>query len=71
MQITSEQLAAIDNGQPVPVSIEGRNCFLVPGSLYEQLREAIEDWHPATMRRNMARMMADDWPEPAMSVYDE
>jgi hypothetical protein len=71
MQITADQLLAIDNGQPVHVSIEGRDCVLMPGLLFEQLREAIDDWHPATMRHNLARMMADDWSDPALSVYDE
>jgi hypothetical protein len=71
MQITADQLSAIDSGQPVPVSVEGRNCVLLPDSLYEQLREAIDDWHPANMRRNLAHMMADDWNDPALSIHDE
>jgi len=69
--LTSEQLQAIDRGQPVPLSVEGRECVLMPGALYQQLRGALDDWHPATMRRQMAQMMADDWSDPAMSVYDE
>ena len=71
MQVTSEQLEAIDRGQAVPLLIEGRDCVLLPGTLYEQLREAIDDWHPATMHKQIARMMADDWNDPAMGVYDE
>jgi hypothetical protein len=38
---------------------------------YVQLCEAIDDWHRSTMQRQMAAMMADDWNDPAMSVYDE
>jgi hypothetical protein len=71
VQFTSEQLQAIDSGQPVPIWVEGRQCVLLPGTLYEQLRTAADDWHPAVMRRHIARMMADDWDDPAMSVYDE
>ena len=71
MDLTAQQLAAIDSGQPIPLSVEGRPCVLVPGSVYEQLREAIDDWQPRTMRRAMVRLMADDWNDPAMSVYDE
>jgi hypothetical protein len=71
MEFTTQQLQAIDNGEPVPVSVEGRFCVLVPGKLYDQLREAIDDWHPRTMRHSMAQMMADDWNDPAMSAYDE
>ncbi len=69
--LSPAQLQAIDSGQPVPLSIEGRPCVLLPEALYEQLRQALDDWHPATMRRHIADMMADDWSDPAMSVYDE
>ena len=71
MQFSSEQLAALDQGQPVPLTIEGRECVLIPGSLYEQFQQALDDWHPAGMRPHMAKMMAEDWQDPAMSVYDE
>ena len=71
MHFTSEQLHAIDSGIPVPVNVEGRDCVLVPGPLYERLREAIEEWHPLSMERNLAQMMADDWRDPSMTVYDE
>ncbi|MEX2176461.1 MAG: hypothetical protein WD872_19005 [Pirellulaceae bacterium] len=71
MEFTQQQLHAIDSGEPLPLTVEGRSCVLVPDSLYQQFREMIEDWHPQTMRRNMAKLMADDWSDPAMSVYDE
>lgn len=71
MQFTAEQLQAIDSGQPVPLSVEGRQCVLLPGALYRQLRDAPDDWHPAMLRSQMAQMMAEDWSDPAMSVYDE
>ncbi len=71
MQFTADQLQAIDSGQPVPITVEGRSCMLVPGELFQQMREAIDDWHPATMRKQMADMMREDWSDPAMSVYDE
>jgi len=71
MDFTAQQLAAIDNGQPVPLMVEGRPCVLVPDSLYEQLRQAIDDWQPKTMRRSMTKLMAEDWNDPAMSIYDE
>lgn len=71
MQITSQQLQTIDSGQPVPLTVEGRSCVLLPDALYERLRHAIDDWHPAAMRRQITEIMADDWTDPAMSVYDE
>jgi len=70
VQITSQQLQAIDNGQPVPLIVEGRQCVLLPGTI-EQFRDALDDWEPRTMQPAMARLMADDWNDPAMSAYDE
>ena len=71
MQFTPEQLQAIDSGQPVPLTVEGRECVLLPGALFEQFREAIDDWHPATMQRHLAHMMADDWTDPELEGTDE
>jgi hypothetical protein len=71
MHLSPEQLMAIDKGQPVTLSVDGRNCVLLPGNVYDQLREAADEWHPALLQPTMARMMADDWSDPAMSVYDE
>jgi hypothetical protein len=34
---------------------------------YNQVREAIDDWHPVTMRRHMAGMMDEDWSDPTMT----
>jgi hypothetical protein len=68
MDFTNEQLQAIDCGQAVPINVAGRSCVLIPGKLYEQLSE---DWHPAVMQRQFAKMMADDWADPAMDIYDE
>jgi hypothetical protein len=70
MQITDQQLQAIDAGQPVPLMVEGRPCVLLPGTL-DELRSALDDWAPRTTQRAMAQLMADDWNDPAMSVYDE
>ena len=71
MQLTSEQLLSLDRGQPVSLLIDGRHCVLLNSQVYEQVRELIDDWHPSTMRRQMAAMMADDWDDPAMSIYDD
>ena len=71
MHLTVEQLQAIDNGEPVPLLVDGRECVVLSSSAYEQVRGLIEDWDPSTMQRQMAHMMADDWNDPAMSIYDE
>jgi hypothetical protein len=71
MQLTIDQLQSLDHGQPVPLVVDGRTCVLLNDTVYKQVRDLLEDWHPTTMRRHMAAMMADDWNDPAMSVYDE
>ena len=67
MQLTIDQLQSLDQGQAVPLVVDGRSCVLLKDAVYEQVRELLEDWHPATMRRHMAAMMAEDWNDPAMS----
>ena len=71
MLLSVEQVQAIDNGEPVRVEIEGRECVLLSGDAYDHIRGLIEDWDLCTMQRHMARMMADDWNDPSMNVYDE
>ena len=71
MDLTSEQIEALDKGEPVSLLVEGRKCVLLSDAVYEQVRELIEQWDPSTMQRHMAAVMADDWNDPAMSVYDD
>ncbi len=71
MNLTPEQIQLIDNGEPVNIVVDGRSCVLLPSSTYGQMQEQIDQWHPATMQQNMSQVMADDWNESAMSVYDD
>lgn len=71
MQLSVDQAEALDKGEPVWLSVDNRDCVLLSRQAYEQVRALIEDWDPSTMRHHMARMMIDDWGDPAMSVYDE
>lgn len=71
MNLTNKQIEAIDKGEPVSLVVEGRECVLVNSKAYEQLQRAYDDWDPSTMQRQMAEMMADDWNDPAMGVYDD
>ncbi|MBI2479598.1 MAG: hypothetical protein HYV60_13490 [Planctomycetia bacterium] len=71
MNLTAEQILAIDKGDPVCIEVDGRQCVLLNSAAFDRMREQIDEWHPATMLRNMADLMADDWNDPAMRVYDE
>jgi hypothetical protein len=71
MNLTAEQLQALEKGEPISLVVEGRDCVLLSSQVYDHLREAIDDWDPSTMQRHMAEMMAEDWNDSAMGVYDE
>lgn len=71
VSLTAEQIKAIDNGEAVVLLVEGRDCVLLPSSRYNRMQEHIDRWYPSTTRRSMAELMADDWSDPAMSIYDE
>ena len=71
MNLTPDQIQSIDNGDPVRIIVDGRSCVLVSNSTYTQLQELIDQWHPATMHRNLSDVMADEWNDPAKSIYDE
>ncbi|MDH3717996.1 MAG: hypothetical protein OES79_07725 [Planctomycetota bacterium] len=71
MELSQEQLETLDKGQPVSLVVDGRSCVLLSNQTYARVRELIEDWDPSTMKRHMAELMADDWNDPAMNVYDD
>lgn len=71
MDLTTEQLHTLDDGKPVSLVIQGRDCVLLSCEAYQQVREIIEDWDPFTMQCHMADVMAEDWNDPAMGVYDD
>jgi hypothetical protein len=71
MDLTSSQLQALDNGEAIPLVVDGRQCVLLTDTSFEQVRALLDEWHPLKMQRQMADMMRDDWSDPAMSVYDE
>lgn len=71
MQLSPDQMQALDAGEAVPVVIGDKQCVLLSSGLYEQLRHLISDWELNSMQRHLAHMMADDWCDPAMSAYDD
>jgi hypothetical protein len=71
MNLTEEQVKAVEQGYPISLVVDRTECVLLRKDLYDQLRELLEDWDPRIMRRHMAEMMRDDWTDPAMNVYNQ
>ena len=71
MNLTADQVRAIDNGEPVRLVVDGQTFVLLPSTTYDQLRTHADEWHPDTMLQNLASIMADDWNDLEMSIYDE
>jgi hypothetical protein len=71
MNLTEEQVKAVEQGYPISLVVDRTECVLLRKDLYDQLRELLEDWDPRIMRRHMAEMMRDDWTDPAMNVYNK
>jgi len=70
MELTKTQLDAIDSGRVVHVTIDGRSCVVISSAAFEKSVALALEWHPSTMVRPMADIMADDWTDPAMNIYD-
>jgi hypothetical protein len=74
MNLTSEQQQAIDRGEAVTFTVDGRECVLVRKDVYERVREIIPDDIPSIdeqlyMLRQIGEMAG--WDDPEMDVYDE
>ena len=46
MNLTSEQLQALDHGEAVPVVVEGRRCVMVIEEVYGRIKRVVEDADP-------------------------
>ncbi len=75
MNLSNEQIQALDRGQAVPLTVDGRACVVIRREVYERAKPAIEydasEWTAEEMRSVMARTMDDDWSDPRVDVYDE
>ncbi len=70
MHLTKEQREAVENGEAVPLTIDGTECVVIKKDVYESVRELIDDAHPRTMKKHLSKIMQEDWSDPNMDVYD-
>ncbi len=71
MNITKEQLEAVEGGEAVEVTLEGTECVIIKKDVYESVRDLIEDAHPRVMKKHLGKIMNEDWSDPAMDVYNQ
>lgn len=75
MNLTVEQLDAVQAGQPVEVTIEQTTCVVVRKDVFERVKNLVYDagdWTPEEMRELLARSAeANGWNEPGMEAYDD
>jgi uncharacterized protein YgbK (DUF1537 family) len=70
VNLTSEQLKALEEGHPVSVVIDTTRCVVVRQDVFERVQRAIAEDH-AELRAIFARAAeSSDWNDPKMDVYD-
>jgi hypothetical protein len=46
MNLSPQQIEALDHGEAVPVVIEGRKCVMVMQEVYDRVKRVIDDTDP-------------------------
>jgi hypothetical protein len=73
MQITAEQRELADQGEAVRIADPETSAeyVILRSEYFDRVVGLIDDWNPADLRPLLARVMSDDWDDPAMNVYDQ
>lgn len=67
MTLSTQQRQDLAKGRPVPVVVDKTECVVVRKEVFERFAD---EFDPRTFYPHMAQMMAEDWDDPAMAVYD-
>jgi hypothetical protein len=61
MNLTVEQQQAIDQGEPVPLTVDGRECVLIRKDVYEHVKTLYDDseWTDEELSLNAATTFED------------
>jgi hypothetical protein len=73
VELTKEQIETVKQGDAVRIAANevGEEVVIVRSDVYDGWTELLDDWDPRLMRRQMAKLMEEDWGDPQMSVYDQ
>lgn len=42
MNLTNDQIQALDHGDPVPITVDGRACVVLRRDIYDRVKQVIE-----------------------------
>jgi len=67
MELSAEQLRAVENGEAVPVIIQHTKCILIRADIYERVKALIEieETYPL-----IDETFKEGWEAPGMADYD-
>jgi len=68
MELSTEQIRALENGEAVPVTIKHTRCVILRADVYERVQGLldIEDAHPL-----IDETFREGWEAPGMADYDQ
>jgi hypothetical protein len=69
MNLTQDQARALDQGEAIPVVVNGRECILVARDAFDRVR-SILDIDPAQAYPAIDEAWREGWDAPGMSDYD-
>jgi ASC-1-like (ASCH) protein len=74
MNLSEEQLRAIESGDAVPITVGRTECLVIRREVYEKFRDILADELPSVeeqryMLREVGKMAG--WDDPEMDVYDQ
>jgi len=67
MELSAEQLRAVENGEAVPVTVQHTKCVLIRADIYERVKVLIEieETYPL-----IDETFREGWEAPGMADYD-
>jgi hypothetical protein len=69
MELTNQQMKSLDEGQPIPVVLEGRDCVIVPREVFDRV-SLLLDFDPSQAYPAIDEAWREGWDDPKMADYD-
>jgi hypothetical protein len=67
MELSAEQIQAVENGEAVPVTVQHTKCVLIRADIYERVKALIEIEETNPLIDETFR---EGWEAPGMADYD-
>lgn len=74
--LTTEQAEALERGEPVEMTLDGKACIVLSREVYDRVKRLIEyDDSPLTVEEQIAALRhvgeLAGWDDPEMDVYND